>query len=62
MTTIKIKNTEANRTWLNDSVNSSINWSENGKFIEIKPSGYHAALLNSGQMSVASYKKNVLGL
>ncbi len=62
MQTIKIKNTESNRIWLSDNINSHINWQADGSFISITPSSYHAALLASGQMSVTSYKKNVLGL
>ena len=61
MTTIRIKNTEANKSQLELGM-SGATWQVEGRYILVTPSHYHQAWINSGQMSVASYKKNVLGL
>jgi hypothetical protein len=57
--TIRVKNTDANKNHLNAI---GVFFTVAGRFLEIETSGWHEALIKSGQMSVASYKKNVLGL
>lgn len=55
--TIQIANNEGNRKHL---TNIGIAYEEKGRYLVISVAGHHAALINSGQMSKAEYKKNIL--
>jgi hypothetical protein len=57
MKTLRIRNTEENAKQLE---NGNHAYTVVGKFLEVIISDYHAMWINNGQMSVASYKKNVL--
>lgn len=58
-TIIKIRNTEANRNQLN-AIGQF--FQTIGNLLHIEVSDYHEMWISNGKMSVASYKKNVLGL
>jgi hypothetical protein len=58
-TIVRVRNTEENRKHL-DSI--GIYASPKGSLLEIEVNDYHEMRIGNGQMSIASYKKNVLGL
>ncbi len=59
MTTVKILNNEQNREHLRMNGHS---FQVSGKYLVVTPNAWHQSYLSTGQMSVASYKKKVLGL
>lgn len=58
---LKVKNTQANKSQLEDN-NVPFTTSKSGKILSITVNDYHKMWIENGQMSIAKYKKNVLGL